>query len=82
MNCSEKEESRKISFLNEQITEFISCSAVQWSIKNFFAPSSPIFQIRLAEKREEGEERMQMQSILCFTQKKYIVMCYLTRQEI
>ena len=30
--------------------------AVQWPVKICFGPNSPIFRIRLAEKREEGEE--------------------------
>ena len=38
--------------------------------------------MKLAKKREEGEEHTQMQSITRFTQKQYIVVCYLTRQEI
>ena len=40
-------------------------------MKYFFAPNSLIFQIRLAEKWEEGEEEhTQMQSIMRFTQKQ------------
>ena len=38
-------------------------------VKYFFAPNSPIFQIRPAEKREERENR-QMQSVMRFTQKQ------------
>ena len=41
--------------------------AIWWSIKYFFAPNSPMFWIRLAEKPEEGEEYMQMQHVMCFT---------------
>ena len=39
-------------------------------VKHFFAPNSPIFQIRPAEKREEREENRQMQSVMHFTQKQ------------
>ena len=44
-------------------------SAVQWSLKSFFAPNSQLFQIMLAEKREE--EHKQLQSILRSTQTQY-----------
>ena len=39
---------------------------------DFFAQNSPIFRIRLAEKRE-GEEHMQMQSAMHFMQKQNIL---------
>ena len=54
------------------------------SIQYIFARNTPIFQIRLAEKQEEGEEEKhkKLQSVMRFTQKQqYIVVCYLTRQE-
>ena len=41
--------------------------AVRWSVKYSFAPNSPIFPIRLAEKRKEEEHR-QLQCALRFTQ--------------
>ena len=46
--------------------------AAQWSIKYFFAPNSSIFWIRLTEKREEEEYR-QLQSMIYFTEKQYLV---------
>ena len=40
-------------------------------IKYYFAQNLPIFQIRLAEKREKREEEhRQMQSVMRFTQKQ------------
>ena len=68
-NCSEKEETRKISFLQEQVTNWIAL-AVWWSIKCFFAQNLLIFQIRLAEKWEGEEEQTQMQSAMHFMQKQ------------
>ena len=40
-----------------------------WFVKYFFAPNSPIFRIRLAEKRQE-REHTQMQSVMRLTQKQ------------
>ena len=43
--------------------------AVRWIVKYFFASNSPIFWIRLAEKREEGQEKLrQLQSVRRFTE--------------
>ena len=41
-------------------------------MKYFFAPNFPIFLIRLAEERED-EEHGQLQSVMLFTQKQYLV---------
>ena len=40
--------------------------AVRWSVKYSFAPNSPIFPIKLAEKRKE--EHRQLQCAMRFTQ--------------
>ena len=47
---------------------------VRWSVKQFFAPNSPIFGIRLPKKQEEKEEEhRQLQSVMCFTQTQHII---------
>ena len=43
--------------------------AVRWSIKYIFAANLPIFRIRLAEKREEGEEEHKCK-VLCVSRKR------------
>ena len=48
-------------------TNNLNVLAVRWSVKCFFTLNSPIFRIRLAEKREE-EEYKQWQSVVHFTQ--------------
>ena len=41
--------------------------AVRWIVKYFFASNFPIFWIRLAEKRQEGQEKLrQLQSVRRF----------------
>ena len=44
--------------------------AVRWPIKYFFALNLPMFWIEQEEKGEEGEEHMQMQSVMRFIQKQ------------
>ena len=47
---------------------------VRWSVKQFFAPNSPIFGIRLPKKQEEKEEEhRKLQSVMCFTQTQRII---------
>ena len=55
---------------------------VQWSVKYFFAPNSPMFRIRLPEKREEEEEEEEeedkgehryLQSLMRFTQTQKVI---------
>ena len=51
-----------MSFLYEQIPVLVVPWFVTWYVK--FPPNSPIFQIRLAEKRKEGEEHSRLQSVM------------------
>ena len=50
-------------------------SAVQWSIKYFFALNLPIFRIRLAQKQEEGKEEEQANAKHYAFQAKAIIYC-------
>ena len=47
--------------------------AVRWSVKNFFAPNSPIYQKNRREEEEDGENR-QIQSVSFFRQTQLLLL--------
>ena len=73
--CSEKRTDTKIFFFvgtNNWIV--LKLLAIWCSVKYLFAPYSPIFQIPLAERQEEGEEgHRQLRNLMRLTQTQSVI---------